>query len=47
MAVENQPHSVDDFNGVIEEGYGKGLTNFNLTLDAEDATLRTGGVVGH
>jgi hypothetical protein len=24
MAVENEPHSVDDFNGVIEEGYGKG-----------------------
>jgi len=24
LAVENQPHSVDDFNGVIEEGYGMG-----------------------
>ena len=24
LAVENQPHSVNDFNGVIEEGYGKG-----------------------
>jgi hypothetical protein len=24
LAVENEPHSVDDFNGVIEEGYGKG-----------------------
>jgi hypothetical protein len=24
LAVENQPHSVDDFNGVIKEGYGKG-----------------------
>jgi hypothetical protein len=24
LAVENAPHSVDDFNGVIEEGYGKG-----------------------
>ena len=24
LAVENKPHSVDDFNGVIEEGYGKG-----------------------
>ena len=24
MAVENEPHSVDDFNGVIKEGYGKG-----------------------
>ena len=23
MAVENQPHSVDDFDGVIKEGYGK------------------------
>jgi hypothetical protein len=22
LAVENEPHSVDDFNGVIEEGYG-------------------------
>jgi hypothetical protein len=24
LAVENNPHSVDDFNGVIKEGYGKG-----------------------
>ena len=24
LAVENNPHSVDDFNGVIQEGYGKG-----------------------
>jgi hypothetical protein len=24
LAVENAPHSVDDFNGLIEEGYGKG-----------------------
>jgi len=24
LAVENRPHSVDDFNGVIKEGYGKG-----------------------
>jgi hypothetical protein len=24
MAVENQPHSVDDFSGTIQEGYGKG-----------------------
>ncbi len=24
LAVENAPHSVDDFNGVIKEGYGKG-----------------------
>jgi hypothetical protein len=24
MAVENQSHSVDDFNGIINEGYGKG-----------------------
>jgi hypothetical protein len=24
MAVENQPHSVDDFSGTIKEGYGKG-----------------------
>jgi hypothetical protein len=24
LAVENQAHSVDDFNGVIKEGYGKG-----------------------
>jgi hypothetical protein len=23
-AVENEPHSVDDFDGVIKEGYGKG-----------------------
>jgi len=25
MAIENQPHRVDDFDGVIAEGYGKGL----------------------
>jgi hypothetical protein len=24
LAVENAPHSVDDFNGIIKEGYGKG-----------------------
>jgi hypothetical protein len=24
LAVENEPHSVDDFDGVIHEGYGKG-----------------------
>ena len=24
LAVENQPHSVDDFSGTIKEGYGKG-----------------------
>src|SRR5208337_4322586 len=24
LAVENEPHSVDDFDGVIEKGYGKG-----------------------
>jgi hypothetical protein len=24
LAVENPPHSVNDFDGVIEEGYGKG-----------------------
>jgi hypothetical protein len=24
MAIENAPHSVDGFNGVIKEGYGKG-----------------------
>lgn len=24
MAVENDPHTVDDFDGIIEEGYGKG-----------------------
>jgi len=24
MAIENQPHSVDDFDGTIREGYGKG-----------------------
>ena len=24
LAVENAPHSVNDFNGVIQEGYGKG-----------------------
>jgi hypothetical protein len=24
LAVENKPHSVDDFDGVIKEGYGKG-----------------------
>lgn len=24
MAIENEPHTVDDFSGVIKEGYGKG-----------------------
>jgi hypothetical protein len=24
IAIENQPHSVDDFDGAIKEGYGKG-----------------------
>ena len=24
LAIENEPHSVDDFNGVIKQGYGKG-----------------------
>ena len=24
LAIENQPHSVDDFDGTIKEGYGKG-----------------------
>ena len=24
LAVENEPHSVDDFDGIIKEGYGKG-----------------------
>jgi hypothetical protein len=24
MAIENQPHRVDDFDGIIAEGYGKG-----------------------
>jgi hypothetical protein len=24
LAVENEPHSIDDFSGVIKEGYGKG-----------------------
>jgi hypothetical protein len=24
LAVENEPHSVDDFSGIIKEGYGKG-----------------------
>jgi hypothetical protein len=24
LAIENDPHTVDDFDGVIEEGYGKG-----------------------
>ena len=24
MAIENVPHRVDDFDGVIAEGYGKG-----------------------
>jgi hypothetical protein len=24
LAVENEPHSVDDFDGAIKEGYGKG-----------------------
>lgn len=25
LAIENEPHFADDFNGVIKEGYGKGI----------------------
>ena len=40
LAVENQPHSVDDFNGVIEEGYGKGEKRL---LYAGTGVIRVGG----
>jgi hypothetical protein len=31
LAVENEPHSVDDFDGVIKEGYGKGEKRLNYS----------------
>jgi hypothetical protein len=40
LAVENQPHSVDDFNGVIQEGYGKGEKRL---LYAGTGIIRVGG----
>jgi hypothetical protein len=40
LAVENAPHSVDDFNGVIEEGYGKGEKRL---LYAGTGVIKVGG----
>ena len=34
LAIENEPHTVDDFNGVIEEGYGKGKKELIYTGQA-------------
>ncbi len=31
LAIENEPHEVNDFNGKIEEGYGKGTKTLLLT----------------
>jgi hypothetical protein len=39
LAVENEPHSVDDFDGVIKEGYGKGEKR--LTFLPGNATSTT------
>ncbi len=40
LAVENEPHSLDDFNGVIEEGYGKGEKKL---LYSGTGVVKTGG----
>lgn len=45
MAVENEPHSVDDFDGEIKEGYGKGtktLTYAGQTIVKLGAGSRVG-----
>jgi hypothetical protein len=39
LAVENAPHSVNDFDGVIEEGYGKGEKRL---LYAGTGVIKTG-----
>ena len=31
LAIENDPHFVDDFDGVIEDGYGKGIKTLLLS----------------
>jgi hypothetical protein len=40
LAVENEPHSVDDFDGVIKEGYGKGEKRL---LYAGTGIIKVGG----
>jgi ATP-dependent DNA ligase len=34
LAIENEPHTVDDFNGEIKEGYGKGVKKLLWTGNA-------------
>lgn len=34
LAIENDPHFVDDFDGVIESGYGKGIKTLLLSDNA-------------
>ena len=40
LAFENEPHSVDDFNGVIKEGYGKGEKRL---IDSGTGVIKVGG----
>src|SRR5205085_1042944 len=40
LAIENQPHTVDDFDGVIESGYGKGTKTL---LSSETAVVKING----
>ncbi len=40
MAVENDPHLIDDFDGEIKEGYGKGMKNL---LWSGNAIVKIGG----
>lgn len=42
LAIENEPHIVDDFDGVIESGYGKGVKSL---LYAGTGIVKTGLVV--
>jgi len=40
LALENEPHSVDDFDGVIKEGYGKGEKRL---IYSDTGVIKVGG----
>lgn len=40
LAIENEPHTLDGFSGVIKEGYGKGTKTL---LSAEKVAVKVGG----
>lgn len=40
LAIENEPHTLDGFNGVIKEGYGKGT---KLLLSSEKVGVKIAG----